>query len=206
MHVVYASLYVPGSFFGSSQLQSHLSLRCLDWLYSPSSCNLIFLSSSGRKRRKKMKEMWLWIQPVHTWSGWWTMVRELSTKARERAKFYLLLLKLLTLIFRARCQCVEVKPRGWTRNCRGPHETWRMPCRASPFLFGRLSRTRAAETFLDLLTTPDLEALYSPACENMFTCLGKSALQKMDTPPPHQQKMIYVVESAKSPSKNNTSL
>lgn len=168
-----------------------------------------------------MKELRFWIQPVHTWSGWWTMVRELSTEAQERAKFFLLILKVLTLIFKACCQCVEVKPWGWTWNRWGPHETWRMPHCALPFLFGRLTRTPAAPFFnVPVLwpshnSVPELEVSYSPAHENIFTatvtlcvrgilCRTKSVLHKIEIQTP--QKMIYVVESAKSSSKNNTSL
>ena len=64
-------------------------------------------------------------------------------KSRERVKFSQLLLKVSTRIFAA-CQCVEVKPRGWTWNSWGPHETWRTPRSASPFLFGHLHFTPTA--------------------------------------------------------------
>lgn len=64
---------------------------------------------------------------------WWEGV---LSKSQECVKIPKLLLKVLLRIFWARCQCVEVKPWGWTWNSWRLHETWRNAsvCLAIPLL------------------------------------------------------------------------
>lgn len=114
--------------------------------HSPASCSH-FLSLSIRKEKTDERAVILagwWIQPAHTWSGWWTMVREgYLQKPRACEIFAAPTESFKTDLWSWLSVCVEVKPWGWTWNSWGPHETWSTPHCALPFLFGHLTFTPA---------------------------------------------------------------
>lgn len=123
-----STLVVPVS--PVSGLSLVLIILFLVWKLLLFSVNCNHISFSRELKKEEESEVSLtswWFQLTHTWSGWWTIVKasfwqklracQISSVAPES-------------FFGACCQCAEVKPRGWTQNRWGLHETWSLtvPC------------------------------------------------------------------------------
>lgn len=91
-------------------------------------CNHIYFSRELKKRRRKWSESYQLVISVNS-----HLVRLMDnsessflTKTEGMSNF----LSCSWKFFGACCQCAEVKPRGWTQNRWGLHETWSLtvPC------------------------------------------------------------------------------